>query len=112
MDFNLEQIFEKVKRHSDNSFHEWDLATFEKFIVSFEKNTQAANEKLAKNYGNIIKDLVSKIQMKDAILLQDDEREQEILEQILTDNPLKELFSKLYILIQRSNRTKKNDLNL
>ncbi len=103
---NIDNIFDRVKAHSENSPGEWNLNSFESFIISFEKNSQAANEDLARHYGNIIKDLVGKIQLRDAILLQEDGREKEVLQEILADNTLKELFSKLYVLINRSNRQK------
>lgn len=103
---NLEQIFEKVKLHDKKCARNWNLNSLEDFILSFEKNSQAANEGLAKEYGNIIKDLVAQIQLKDAILLDDDDREQEVLEEIMCNNILMEKFSKLYTLILRTNKQK------
>lgn len=101
---NLEEIFDRVISHSKNSPREWNLDTLESFIVSFEKNSQAANEELARNYGNIIKDIVATIQVRDSILLENDSREQHVLNEILTNSSLYSLFHKLYILIVKAEK--------
>ena len=101
---NLEQIFEKVISHGKNSPREWNLDTLESFIVSFEKNSQAANEELARNYGNIIKDIVANIQLRDGVLLENDSREQQLLREIMTNSTLFSMFNKLYVLLVKAEK--------
>lgn len=102
---HIEDILKIVKQHSKQSEREavWNLDSFEEFIISFEKNTQASNELLAKNYGNIIKNLVRDIMTKDSVIIYEN-REQEVLNDILVNNHLKEQFSKLYVLICKTNK--------
>jgi len=107
----IKQILRRVKQYTKNTRTEWDLSSFENFIISFEKNTQLTNEEIAKNYGNIIKNLVRDIMTKDAVIMPDDdaERTRVIVKEILNDNALFSMFNKLYTLILKSHKNKEGD---
>ena len=107
---HIEEILERVRQHAQNKNNTWKLENLEEFIISFEKNPQSVNEDLAKNYGNIIKSLVRDIMLKDSIIMPNDEREQEILKEILTNNTLFSQFNKLYTLILKTEKQKKKKL--
>jgi len=100
----IKQILRRVKQYTKNTRTEWDLS-------SFEKNTQLTNEEIAKNYGNIIKNLVRDIMTKDAVIMPDDdaERTRVIVKEILNDNALFSMFNKLYTLILKSHKNKEGD---
>jgi hypothetical protein len=107
----IKQILRRVKQYTKNTRTEWDLSSFENFIISFEKNTQLTNEEIAKGYGNIIKNLVRDIMTKDAVIMPDDdaERTDVIVKEILNDNALFSMFNKLYTLILKSHKNKEGD---
>ena len=107
----IKQILKRVKQYTKNTRTEWDLSSFENFIISFEKNTQLTNEEISKEYGNIIKNLVREIMTKDAVIMPDDtnERTKAILTEILNDNALYSMFNKLYTLVLKSHKNKGTD---
>ena len=105
----VDEILERVKQYAKTADRDWKLETLQEFVASFEKNTQSANETLAKNYGNIIKSLVRDIMLRDVIIMPGDEREAEILHEIMTDNALFSLFNKLYTLILKAERQRKKN---
>ena len=107
----IKQILRRVKQYTKNTRTEWALSSFENLRISFEKNTQLTNEEIAKNYGNIIKNLVRDIMTKDAVIMPDDdaERTRVIVKEILNDNALFSMFNKLYTLILKSHKNKEGD---
>lgn len=98
-----DDVFAILKEFYNVENQGWDLTNLHAFIISFARNSQANNEDNAKKYGNIVKNLVKDIMMKDIIIIPDDESrtEQYVLNTILTNNTLFSMFNKLFFLVTK-----------